>query len=128
MQLSFAVFLRGDFMKKRKLWQRILIALSVFSGFLAGIWLLGPVLLPFGFGFLAAGTASPVIGKLQKTGLPRWAATDPDPTRWPRRAPRHSLPPAAPPPAPAWHPSRYAPAKARRLTKNDLKLVGRAEE
>ena len=62
-------------MKKRKLWQRILIALSVFSGFLAGIWLLGPVLLPFGFGFLAAGAASPIIGKLQKTGLPRWAAT-----------------------------------------------------
>lgn len=61
-------------MKKRSLWQRVLIAISVFGGFLAGIWLFGRALLPFGLGFLAARAVSPAIGQLQKTGLPRWLA------------------------------------------------------
>lgn len=48
-------------------------ALAVLGGWL-GLWLLGPVLLPFGVGYLFALGAQPAVDTLTKRHIPRWAA------------------------------------------------------
>ena len=62
-------------MEKRKLWQQALTAAGVVAAVWLSLWLLGPVLAPFGVGLLLAKAASPAIrGLTERMGLPRWLA------------------------------------------------------
>lgn len=62
-------------MSKQTIWHRVLILSAAAAGVWLGLWLLGPVLLPFGLGLLVARAADPAIRWLQRqTGIPRWLA------------------------------------------------------
>ena len=62
-------------MQKHKLWQTVLLLAGAGLAAWLLLWLLGPVLLPFVLGFLAARAADPAVRSLQhRLGLPRWAA------------------------------------------------------
>lgn len=59
-------------MDKKRLWRKIgLVTVSVLGGG-ALLWLLGPVLLPFGVGAVIAAAAEPAASRLP---MPRWAAS-----------------------------------------------------
>lgn len=58
-------------MDKKRLWRKIgIVTASVLGGGIL-LWLLGPVLLPFGTGAVIAAAAEPAAGRLP---MPRWAA------------------------------------------------------
>lgn len=62
-------------MGKRKLWQQALTIAAAVGAVWLGLWLLGPVLAPFGLGLLLARAVSPAIDGLTGRGrLPRWLA------------------------------------------------------
>lgn len=60
-------------MKNHKFWHTLLISVAVAAGLWAGIYLLGPVLLPFALGLAIALGAEPVVTRLtDRLKLPRW--------------------------------------------------------
>lgn len=60
-------------MEKHKFRQVLLVSVAVVAGLWAGVYLLGPVLLPFGLGLIIALGAEPVVTRLaDRLNLPRW--------------------------------------------------------
>lgn len=60
-------------MKKHKFRQTLLLSAAVAAGLWAGVYLFGPVLLPFGVGLAIALGAEPMVIRLtDHLGLPRW--------------------------------------------------------
>ena len=60
-------------MGKEKLWRTVLTTAAAVLGSWLGLWLLGPVLLPFSAGLVIAAAAEPAVSRLQsRFHLPRW--------------------------------------------------------
>ena len=59
--------------RKKVLKTLALVAAASVGGWLT-VWLLGPVLLPFGVGYLFAWVAQPAVEALCRGKFPRWAA------------------------------------------------------